>query len=289
MIHTQQRRTVMRVIMAGLTAVLALLATVPAGAQQGVTDTEIVGLVPLNAMLDSAEYYLRLANFRREQVLENKLWGGGGAEQVPTLFLEEVASKAPTPGGGSVAALAGALSGALGSMVCRLTVGRKKYAAAAEEMKQALRQTERVRSKLTSAIESDARAFEAVMKASRLPKETPEEIARREAAIQEATKKAAEVPLSVMEEVQALLIPLQAIAEMGNINSVSDAGVAALMAQSACEGAHLNVETNLPSLADTALKQDLRFRAHAIRQEVGEAVREILVIVQSRMKEKEGA
>lgn len=253
-----------------------------------VTDTEIVGLVPLNAMMNTAEYYLRLENFKREQVLESKLWGGGAAERVPTLFLEEVSSKAPTPGGGSVAALAGALSAALGSMVCRLTVGRKKYAAVAEELKQALRQTERARSKLTSAIETDARAFDAVMKASRLPKETPDEITKREAALQEATKKAAEVPLSVMEEVRSLLIPLQAIAEKGNINSVSDAGVAALMAQAACDGAGLNVETNLPAIAETAFRQSLLSRASAIQGEVRTSVQGILGIVQERMKEKAG-
>lgn len=254
-----------------------------------VTDTEIVGLVPLNAMMDTAEYYLRLGNFKQEQVLENKLWGGGAAERVPTLFLEEVSSKAPTPGGGSVAALAGALSAALGSMVCRLTVGRKKYAAVAEELKQALRQTERARSKLTSAIEADARAFEAVMKASRLPKETPEESARRDTALQEATRKAAEVPLSVMGEVKELLTPLKAIAGKGNINSVSDAGVAALMARAACEGAFLNVETNLPTISDEAAKKALHSRASALKDDIAKHVQEILSIVQARMKEKAGS
>jgi len=253
-----------------------------------VTDTEIVGLVPLNAMLDTAEYYLQLDNFKREQVLESKLWGGGAAERIPTLFLEEVSSKAPTPGGGSVAALAGALSAALGSMICRLTVGRKKYAAVAEELKQALRQTERARSKLTSAIETDARAFDAVMKASKMPKETPEEISKREALLQEATKKAAEVPLSVMEEVKGLLAPLKTIAEKGNINSISDAGVATLLVRAACEGAGLNVETNLPSLSDARLKEDLRSRSSAIKGDVSGDAQEILNIIETRMREKAG-
>ncbi|HPP76223.1 MAG TPA: cyclodeaminase/cyclohydrolase family protein, partial [Armatimonadota bacterium] len=122
--------------------------------------------------------------------MEHKLYAGGAAESVPTLFLDEVASKSPAPGGGSVAALAGALAAALGSMVCRLTIGRKKYLAVSEELKEALSQTERYRGRLTAAIQTDAEAFNAVMKAIRTPAETPEEIEKREAALQSAYIKA---------------------------------------------------------------------------------------------------
>lgn len=248
-----------------------------------VTDSEIVGLVPLEAMLNTAEYYLQLDNFSHEQVLENKLWGGGGAESVPTMFIDEVASKSPAPGGGSVAALAGALAAALGSMVCRLTVGRKKYADVSEELAEALRQTERFRSRLTSAIEADAGAFDAVMAAMKLPKDTPEEAEYRENATQEAYKVATEVPLSVMEEVRGLLNYLKPIAEKGNVNSASDAGVGALMARAACEGANLNVEINLPSVTDEELKAKLTARAAELRRESESMVREILDIVRAKM------
>lgn len=250
-----------------------------------VTDSEIVGLVPLEAMLNTAEYYLQLDNFSHEQVLENKLWGGGSAESVPTMFIDEVASKSPAPGGGSVAALAGALAAALGSMVCRLTVGRKKYADVSEELAEALRQTERFRSKLTSAIEADARAFDAVMVAMKLPKETPEEIEHREKAMQDAYRGATEVPLSVMEEVRSLLGYLKPIAAKGNINSASDVGVGALMARAACEGANLNVEINLSSISDEVLKESLSARASEICRECEMMVQEILDIVRSRMKD----
>lgn len=248
-----------------------------------VTDSEIVGLVPLEAMLNTAEYYLQLDNFSHEQVLENKLWGGGGAESVPTMFIDEVASKSPAPGGGSVAALAGALAAALGSMVCRLTVGRKKYADVSEELADALKHTERHRSKLTSAIEADAKAFDAVMSAMKLPKDTPEEIERRENAMQEAYKAATEVPLSVMEEVRGLLNHLKLIAEKGNVNSVSDAGVGALMARTACEGAKLNVEINLPSITDEELKAKLNARAAELSRESEAIVEKILNTVRARM------
>jgi glutamate formiminotransferase/formiminotetrahydrofolate cyclodeaminase len=250
-----------------------------------VTDSEVIGLVPLDAMMDVAEFHLQLDNFKREQVLENKLWGGGAAEGIPTMFLDEVASKSPAPGGGSVAALAGALAAALGSMVCRLTVGRKKYAAVSEEMKQALQQTERVRGKLTGAIETDAKAFNAVMKASKLPEETPEEKGRKEIVLQEAYKHAAEVPLSVMEEVRGLLPILRIIAKKGNVNSASDAGVAALMAHAGCEGALLNVEINVPSITDEGFKTNLLSRAGAVREEVKAMSDEILGIVRARIAE----
>lgn len=250
-----------------------------------VTDSEVIGLVPLDAMMDVAEYHLQLDNFKREQVLENKLWGGGAAESIPTMFLDEVASKSPAPGGGSVSALAGALAAALGSMVCRLTVGRKKYAAVSEEMKQALQQTERIRGKLTAAIETDAKAFNAVMKAFRLPEDTPEDKERKDEKLQMAYKHAAEVPLSVMTEIQGLLPILTAIAQKGNVNSASDAGVAALMARAGCEGALLNVEINVPSITDEAWKKDLMSRAATVREEVKTASAEILDIVRARIAE----
>ncbi|MEN6520350.1 MAG: glutamate formimidoyltransferase [Armatimonadota bacterium] len=250
-----------------------------------VTDSEIIGLVPLEAIVNTAEYYLQLDHFSHEQVLENKLWGGGAAESVPTMFIDEVASKSPAPGGGSVSALAGALAAALSSMVCRLTVGRKKYADVSEELAEALRQTERSRSKLTSAIEADAKAFDAVMAAMKLPKDTPEEIELRKKALQDAYKGATEVPLSVMAEVRALLDCLKPIAAKGNVNSASDAGVGALMARAACEGANLNVEINLPSISDEALKHSLSSRASKIRSECDCVVQEILDTVRSRMKE----
>ncbi len=250
-----------------------------------VTDSEVIGLVPFEAIVDTAAFHLQLNDFKPEQVLEHKLYAGGAAESVPTLFLDEVASKSPAPGGGSVAALAGALAAALGSMVCRLTIGRKKYLAVSEELKEALSQTERYRGRLTAAIQTDAEAFNAVMKAIRTPAETPEEIEKREAALQSAYIKAAEVPLSVMEEVKGLLTQLQIIAAKGNINSTSDAGVGALMAKAACDGAMLNVEANVSSITDQAVRDKLIDRAEEIRCEVDRMAFAILETVRARIKE----
>jgi formiminotetrahydrofolate cyclodeaminase len=146
-------------------------------------------------------------------------------------------------------------------------------------MKEALNQTERLRFKLTGAIEADAHAFNDVMTAIKLPHETPEEISQRDLALEEAYRKVIEVPLSVMEDVRALLIPLKSIAEKGNINLVADAGVGVLMAQAACEGAKLNVEINLQSIADAVLKDTTKNRAAKLSEEVKQLSQEILEIV----------
>ena len=166
-------------------------------------------------------------------------------------FLDELASDSPAPGGGSVAALAGALGAALASMVCNLTAGKKKYAEVENDMKQAVRQSEQLRRKFTALIDKDTTAFNKVMEAFGLPKETEDQKALRSAAIQEATKEAALVPLEVMKHCIDALALARIVAEKGNINSISDAGVSALMLQAAAEGAALNVRINLGSIKDT--------------------------------------
>lgn len=165
-------------------------------------------------------------------------------------FLDEVASSSPAPGGGSVAALAGALGTALSSMVCRLTIGKKKYAGVEEEMKTILAGSEELRQKFTRLIAQDAEAFNRVMEAFGLPKDTDDQKALRTAAIQSATKEAALVPLEVMKHALDALSLAKRVAEKGNANSASDAGVAALMLHAASEGAALNVRINLAGITD---------------------------------------
>jgi formiminotetrahydrofolate cyclodeaminase len=166
-------------------------------------------------------------------------------------FLDELASASPAPGGGSVAALSGALGSALTSMVCRLTIGKKKYAAVEEDMKKILDQAEELRGQFTELIEKDSAAFNKVMEAFSLPKDSEPQKALRAAAIHEATKEATLVPLQVMKHCIDALALVQTVAASGNPNSVSDAGVAALMLHSAVEGAALNVRINLKGLEDT--------------------------------------
>jgi glutamate formiminotransferase/formiminotetrahydrofolate cyclodeaminase len=165
-------------------------------------------------------------------------------------FLDELASNSPAPGGGSVAALAASLGSALTSMVCNLTVGKKRYADVEPEMKKILEQSERLRAQFTALVDQDTMAFNKVMEAYGLPKETEDQKALRAAAIQGATKEAALVPLSVMNHVIDALALAKAVAEKGNHNSVSDAGVSALMLSAAAEGAAFNVQINLQHVTD---------------------------------------
>jgi formiminotetrahydrofolate cyclodeaminase len=165
-------------------------------------------------------------------------------------FLDELASSSPAPGGGSVAALAGALGAALTSMVCNLTIGKKKYADVEETMKGILKESEDLRARFTLLIEKDTEAFNKVMEAFSLPKENDAQRALREAAIVAATKEATLVPLEVMKHCIDGLALAQKVASSGNKNSISDAGVSAFMLHAACESAALNVRINLNGLSD---------------------------------------
>jgi formiminotetrahydrofolate cyclodeaminase len=166
-------------------------------------------------------------------------------------FLDELASSSPAPGGGSVAALAGALGAALTSMVCNLTIGKKKYADVESEMKKIVKQSEELRERFTVLVEKDTEAFNKVMEAFSLPKDNEAQKALRNAAIEAATKEATMVPLEVMKHCIDAIALAQSVAAKGNKNSVSDAGVSALMLHAACESAALNVRINLSGLADT--------------------------------------
>jgi formiminotetrahydrofolate cyclodeaminase len=171
-------------------------------------------------------------------------------EQTLKSFLNELASSSPAPGGGSVAALAGALGSALTSMVCHLTIGKKKYAAVEGEAKRVLAASEQLRLTFTALVQKDSAAFRKVMEAYGLPKDNDAQKALRSAAIQEATKEAALVPLEVMKHCIDAHALAQEVASKGNQNSISDAGVSALLLHTACEAAALNVRVNLTTIAD---------------------------------------
>lgn len=168
-----------------------------------------------------------------------------------TGFLDELASSSPAPGGGSVAALAGALGAALTSMVCNLTIGKKKYMDVEEDMTKILKDAEDLRAQFTTLIDKDTDAFNKVMEAFGLPTENDAQKALRGAAITAATKEATMVPLEVMKHCIDGLALAQKVAANGNKNSVSDAGVSALMLHAGCEAAALNVRINLNSLSDS--------------------------------------
>jgi methenyltetrahydrofolate cyclohydrolase len=165
-------------------------------------------------------------------------------------FLDQLASSAATPGGGSAAAIIGAMGAALVSMVCNLTIGKKKYAEVEAEMQDVRAKTEALRKKLTGMIQDDVKAFDAVMGAYGMPKETDADKQARDKAIQAALKLATDVPLACARAAREV-IDLAAIAsDKGNLNVISDAGVGVLAGYAALRSAALNVFTNARMITD---------------------------------------
>lgn len=188
-------------------------------------------------------------------------------EKTLSQFCEELASGAPTPGGGAAAALAGATGASLVGMVCNLTVGREKYRAVELELQTILRQSDALRQQLLDLLEADARVYSQVMAAYRLPRGTDDEKRARTSAIQGALKAASEVPLSIARACGRVLDLCPAVAEKGNVNAVSDAGVGAILAASALESAALNVAINLASIKDAEFVTATRSEVESLKRE----------------------
>lgn len=191
-------------------------------------------------------------------------------------FLEKIAEKTPTPGGGSVSALTGAVASALLEMVCNLTIGKEKYADVEEEMKREAEKCRNYREKFIELIDEDARAFDEVISAFKLPKENE---GRREA-IQNAYKKACAVPLETAEHCIKLMESGIKIAEKGNKNSISDAGVASWMAKSAFHSAILNVKINLSGIKDSEYVEEIKNRVKKMEENAEKLHKETMEIVE---------
>lgn len=221
--------------------------------------SELIGLIPEEAMVETAAWYLQLDGFDPEQVLERRMRSAQADEGAmpDSSFLGAVASGEPTPGGGSAAAYTGAMAAALVAMVARLTVNKKKYADVQNQMKETLIKAERLRAELTTAVHEDAAAFEQVMAAFKLPKDSDEEKRMRSAAIQAATLHAAEVPLKVAGKVVEVLALAAQVVAQGNTNAISDGATGAALARAALTGSGLNVRINLASLKDEAKAEEL--------------------------------
>lgn len=226
---------------------------------QGVSPTwsEIVGLVPERALFETAARHLQLRGFTPDVVLEHKVREvvTGGVSLAG--FVGSVASAAPVPGGGSVAAHVGALGAALAQMVAGLTVGRKKYAAVDAEMRNVARDAAALVTELSALVDRDARSYASVSEAYKLPHATGPDAARRAQAITEALLGAAAVPLETARACVAVCRLAATVAARGNTNAVSDAAVAALLAEAACRGAAYNVRINVSSLDDPSRGQAL--------------------------------
>jgi len=198
-------------------------------------------------------------------------------------FADELASGEPVPGGGSTAALAGALGAGLVSMVCNLTIGKEKFRDAEARMKEVLGSAEDLRLRLLDLMEADAQVYSKVIVAYRLPRATAEEKQARSRAIQAALRAAADVPLEVARLSSKVVQLCTPAAELGNPSAISDAAVGALLAASAFEGGALNVETNLGQIADAAYGEaarkelaDLRAGVETTRDQALRTVRERL-------------
>lgn len=170
-------------------------------------------------------------------------------------FLDALASQAATPGGGGAAAIIGAMGAALVSMVCNLTIGKKKYADVEAEMKDVLVKAEALRQRLTGMIEDDAKAFDAVMGAYGMPKETDADKEARDQAIQAALKLATDVPLACARAAREVIDLAENASGKGNLNVISDAGVGVLAAYAALRSAALNVWTNARMITDRAFAE----------------------------------
>lgn len=228
-----------------------------------VASSEIVGLVPQQALDACADFYLRLENFSANQILENRLADALPRETALAEFVSSVAAPEAVPGGGSVAAHAASLSAALGEMVAGLTEGKKKYQAVEERVRGIHSQLLEARAALHRLVQEDSDAYAAVMSALKLPKETEADKAARSEAIEKATRTATEVPLRTARLAAEVLDRLGLLAEIGNRNARSDAATGAQLAFAALKGAQYNVLINLPGVKDHAF-------AEACRREVDE-------------------
>jgi glutamate formiminotransferase/formiminotetrahydrofolate cyclodeaminase len=276
------------------------------------TGSELVGLIPLGAMLDAGRYFLRkqqrstgvsdrelikiavkslglsdLYPFKpEEKIIEYALAKGEKPKKLLVSmpvrdFVEETASESPAPGGGSVSATVGALGVALGAMVAALSAA--KWENRWEEFSDWAERGKVLQEELLRLVDADTDAFNAMMAAMRLPKTTEAEQAARAKAMQEATKAGIEVPLRVMEKSLESMDLMKAMAETGNPNSVSDAGVGALCARTAVMGAFLNVRINCGGVEDKTWAEDVLARGREMERVANEREREVLAIVSSKL------
>jgi glutamate formiminotransferase len=250
----------------------------------GIVGSEVVGLVPKRALEATSDFYLQLENFNPDQqILENRLAAVLSGEVTPTgkavtlgmkaePVLSAVAAPTPAPGGGSCAALAGALAAGLGEMVARLSAKKKNLAQHSNTLLRLADELAARRSQLQSAIDRDAASFDAVMAALRLPKDTDEEKRVRDKAVEEATHGASEVPLETAEAAGAVLDLLAQLVPISAPMMASDLKTGQHLATAGLQGALENVRINLDSVQDATFLQKARARAAQLEARLGDAV-----------------
>ena len=223
----------------------------------GIHHSELVGLIPQEALVDAAVWYTQLDAFSPEQILESRLFSTPTAADQPATkpasFIEQLAAPTPTPGGGSAGSYAGAMGAALVAMVAGVTMGKKKYADVEAEMQAIRVVAENLRAELTQAVDDDAASFEVLMAKFKMPKESDEQKSARDAAITQATLNAAHIPLHVSEHAVKVMELALKCAKHGLQSAISDAASGFAMARASLTAAAYNVRINLNSLADKSL------------------------------------
>jgi glutamate formiminotransferase/formiminotetrahydrofolate cyclodeaminase len=273
-----------------------------------VTGSELVGMMPLQPLIDAGKFYLRRqgksAGAPEREVVETAV-RSLGLDQLAEFdpgrkiieyhfrkrgalvsmsvdrFVDEVSSESPAPGGGSVAAHAGSLAAGLSAMVANLTVGKKGYEAAWDDLSAVAERAQAVKDRLMVVVDEDTDAFTQVMAAMRMPRGTPEAKAARNAALEAGYQQATRVPLETARACREAMALALVVAERGNTNSAPDAGVAALMARAGVEGAVLNVLSNLGSVKDEAFKKACREETGRLANEAAAACDRIIAKVRS--------
>ncbi len=277
-----------------------------------VTGSELVGLIPLKAMLDAGKYFLKkqkrstgvsekeliriavrsmgldeLAPFKpEEKIIEYLLMNKSGKKLISLAlsdFADETASESPAPGGGSIAAYVGALGISLGTMVANLSSHKKGWDERWEEFSDWAEKGQQYKNELLKLVDADTRAFNQIMNAFDLPKSTVEEKTFREQAIQEATRTAIEIPFEVMQQAYASMEVIKAMAETGNPNSVSDAGVGVLCARAAVMGAFMNVRINASGYDDKNFVNKIIAKGNEIEDKTVTMETDILKIVNEKI------
>lgn len=249
----------------------------------GIHHTELVGLVPQDALTDAAVWYLQLDGFKKDQVLESRMDEDKSDSPAPEPdFPQQLAAGTPTPGGGSAAAYAGSMGAALVCMVARLTVGKKKYAAVEEQMQAILAEADGLQREMQDYVRKDAESFDAILTAVRLPKESPEEQTKRDAAIRTATLHAAEIPMDVCRHAVRIMELASQAAEIGNTNAISDAASGLAMARSAVISAGWNVRINLASLGESTEGKALKTELDSLELKANQLDRDLRQIMLDR-------
>ncbi|MCK4363304.1 MAG: cyclodeaminase/cyclohydrolase family protein, partial [Candidatus Aminicenantes bacterium] len=272
-----------------------------------VTGSELVGLIPKEALLMAGRHYLtkqgKSPGVPQEDLIKIAVSSLGLDDVAPfdpqkkiieyqfkevesslldfnlREFANELSVDSPAPGGGSTAALCGALSASLSSMVSNLTVGKKEYKNVQKDVKEIAVKAQSLKDEFLRAVDLDTIAFNKLMEAYRLPKKTEEQKEERAQAVEKALKEATLVPFGVLEKSIKALDLAREIALKGNKNSLSDAGVAGLTAQAAAEGGYYNIKINLPNLQDNKFKSKIKKQAASLKKKavkLGDELREII-------------